>query len=69
MKARRQVASAVYDPATLKVIGKAFDDAWEQIAPQVSARAYAIEAARLRLAEIVLGLTKDCPTSAPVRQI
>ena len=59
MKARRLVAAAVYDPATLRAIGKAFDDAWEQISPQVSARAHAIEAARLKLAEIVLSLTKD----------
>jgi hypothetical protein len=59
MKARRLVAAAVYDPATLRAIGKAFDDAWEQISPQVSARADAIEAARLKLAEIVLSLTKD----------
>ena len=59
MKARKLVAAAVYDPATLGAIGKAFDDAWEQISPQVSARADAIEAARLKLAEIVLSLTKD----------
>ena len=59
MKAQRLVAAAVYDPATLRAIGKAFDDAWEQISPQISARADAIEAARLKLAEIVLSLTKD----------
>ena len=59
MKARRLVAAAVYDPTTLRAIGKAFDDAWEQISPQVSARSDAIEAARLKLAEIVLSLTKD----------
>ena len=61
MKARRLLASGVYDPAALRAIGKAFDDAWEQISPQVSARAAAVEAARLKLAEIVLSLTKDGP--------
>ena len=59
MKARRLIAKAVYGPAELTTIGKAFDDAWEQISPQVSGRAEAVEAARLKLAEIVLGLTND----------
>lgn len=56
MKARALIGSAAYDPQTLKALYKAFDDAWEQIAPNVSSRASAIEAARLKLAEIVLGL-------------
>jgi hypothetical protein len=43
----------------LKALRKAFDDAWERIAPSVSARAAAIEVARLKLAEIVLGLAKN----------
>jgi hypothetical protein len=30
----------------MKAIGQAFDDVWAQIAPQVSGRAGAIEAAR-----------------------
>ena len=59
MKARRFIAKAVYGPAELTMIGKAFDDAWEQISPQVSGRAEAIEATRLKLAELVLSLTKD----------
>ena len=59
VKARQLIANAVYDPAVLKAIGKAFDEAWEQISPQISNRPEAIEAARLKLAEIVLALTKN----------
>lgn len=59
MKARKLLADAVYDPAELATIGKAFDDAWDQVAPQVSKRAEAIEAARLKLAEIVIGLSRN----------
>lgn len=40
-------------------IGKAFDDAWDQIAPSVSGRPSAIEAARLKLANVVLSLAKN----------
>jgi hypothetical protein len=59
MKARRLIESASYDPDQLKAIGKAFDDAWEQIAPDVSSRTEATEAARLKLAEVVLGLARN----------
>jgi hypothetical protein len=59
MKARALMASAVFDPPTLQAIQKAFDDAWEVVSPQVSNRAEAIEAARLRLADIVLRLARS----------
>lgn len=59
MKARRLIESASYDPEQLKALRKAFDDAWAQISPGVSTRPAAIEAARLKLAEIVLGLAKN----------
>ena len=32
MKARQLIQGATYGPETLKVIGKAFDDAWSEIA-------------------------------------
>jgi hypothetical protein len=38
MKARQLLAKAIYDPDELKIIGKAFDNAWEQVAPEVSSR-------------------------------
>jgi len=59
MKARRLIESSCFDPTQLKAIGKAFDDAWEQVAPTVSVRAGATEAARLKLAQIVLSLAKN----------
>jgi hypothetical protein len=61
MKARQLIGGAAYPPDALKVIFTAFDDAWTEVAPTVSGRATAIEAARLSLAEIVLGLAKAGP--------
>jgi hypothetical protein len=58
MKARRLFESASYGPEQLKALGKAFDDAWERVSSRVSARAEAVEAARLTLADIMLGLAK-----------
>jgi hypothetical protein len=59
MKARQLIANAIYDPDELNTIRMAFDAAWEQIAPEVDAKPEAIEAARLKLAEIVLSLTRN----------
>jgi hypothetical protein len=59
MKARKLIESASYDPDTLKVLFQAFDDAWTQVAPTMSNRpGDAIEAARMRLASIILGLAR-----------
>jgi hypothetical protein len=59
MKARQLIEGAVFDPQQLKAISKAFDDAWEQIAPQVSQRPEAVEAARMKLASLMLTLVKN----------
>jgi hypothetical protein len=59
MKARRLLESASYGPEQLKALREAFDDAWQRIAPGISSRAEAVEAARLALAEVVLGLAKN----------
>jgi hypothetical protein len=59
MKARQLIANASYDPDQLKALGKAFDDAWGRVSPNVSARPPALEASRLKLAEIVLSLAKQ----------
>lgn len=58
MKAGRLIAGAAFDPAQLDAVKKAFDDARDQIAPNVSSRAEAVEAGRLRLASIVLSVAK-----------
>jgi hypothetical protein len=58
MKPRQLIRGAAFPPDELNVIYKAFDDAWAEVTPDVSARASAIEAARLSLATIVLSLAK-----------
>lgn len=64
MKARQMIEGASFDPHQLKTIGKAFDDAWERIAPSVGGRPDAIEAARLKLANVVLSLAKNGASDA-----
>jgi hypothetical protein len=59
MKARELIAGAAFGPDVLKVITKAFDEAWAELAPQTSIRPQAIDAARLRLANIVLSLATE----------
>jgi hypothetical protein len=59
MKARRLIEGASYDPDTLKILFQAFDDAWIQIAPTISTHPTAVEAARLKLADIILGLAQE----------
>jgi len=58
MKARQLISGGAYGPDQLKVLYKGFDKAWDAVAPGVSARAGAVEAARMKLANIVLGLAK-----------
>jgi hypothetical protein len=58
MKARQRIGGASYDPDQIKALGQAFDAAWAQIGPGVSSRPQAIEATRLKLADILLGLAK-----------
>jgi hypothetical protein len=59
VKARLLIGNRAYGPDTLKVLFKAFDDAWDAVAPDVSSRAEAIEAARLKLANIILSLASE----------
>jgi hypothetical protein len=59
MKARKLIEGSSYDPYTLRILFRAFDDAWAQVAPTVSSRpAHTIEAARMKLANIILGLAR-----------
>jgi hypothetical protein len=59
VKPRQFFSGTSYDPDRLKALYKAFDDAWARVAPDVSARPKAIEAARLKLAEIIFGLARN----------
>jgi hypothetical protein len=59
MRARKLIDSASFGPDALKVIGKAFDDAWLEIAGNFGTDPLEIEAARLRLAEAVLTVAHE----------
>jgi hypothetical protein len=58
MKARQLIRNGSYGPDQLKVLFKAFDDAWDSIAANFGSP-LAIEAARIRLANIILSLPHD----------
>jgi hypothetical protein len=47
---------ASFGPDALKVIYKAYDDAWNEIAPKVSTEPSAVDRAKMSLATIMLGL-------------
>jgi hypothetical protein len=59
MKARRLIQGASFGPETLKVIGQTFDEAWDSIAANFGDNPVAIEAARLKLANAVLGAARE----------
>ena len=63
MKAREIIEGAIYDPADFQTIGKAFDDAWAQLEPDVGTSRQAIEAARIKLANVVLSVATNGITS------
>jgi hypothetical protein len=64
VKARQLIAGAAFGPEVLTVIGKAFDEAWAEVAPSVGDNPLAIWAARLRLATSILGLTTESTNDA-----
>ena len=57
MKARQLINDAVSGPAR-RVIAKAFDDAWFEIADRFDRDGPAREAARLRLAHVILAIAR-----------
>lgn len=59
MKARQLIASAAYGPDVLGAMFQAFDNAWEQVRPNVGTGALAIDRARVDLANIILVLARD----------
>jgi hypothetical protein len=59
MQARKLIAGAPLGPDALKVLFQAFDEAWAVLAPRYGNDASAIEAARTRLANILLSLARD----------
>ena len=57
-EARKLIAGAAYGPAELKVITDSFEAAWQDIANDYTSP-LAIQAARLKLANVVLSLAAD----------
>jgi len=54
MKARELIGGMALGPEALKVIGQAFDQAWQEIAGNFGSDPQEIEAARLKLADAFL---------------
>jgi hypothetical protein len=59
MKARELIRNASYGPDRLNVLFTAFDRAWEAIAGDVGTDPLSVEAARLKLANIILSLAGE----------
>jgi hypothetical protein len=66
MKARRLIDGASFGPATLKVLGLAFDEAWTEIAGNFGDHPTLVENARLRLAEALLSVATEDSTDVAV---
>jgi hypothetical protein len=59
MIARSMITGAAFGPDAMKVVGQAFDEAWDQIAGSFGGDPTSIERARIRLAEALLSLATD----------
>jgi len=68
MKARILIESAALGPDDLKIAFQAFDGAWEKIANRYKGDS-ATEAARVRLATVVLSLMPDTKDPAELTAI
>jgi hypothetical protein len=56
MKARELISNASYGPETLKIVFQSFDQAWASIAANFGDNPLAIQAARVKLANIILSM-------------
>ena len=68
MKARILIEGASLGPDDLKTACQAFDDAWAKIAGHYK-RPDAIEAARMRLASLILSLVADTKDASEMQAI
>jgi hypothetical protein len=59
MKAQALISGATYGPDALKVICKAFDDAWAHIQHHFDGDVHQAEEVRLRLAHAILAVATD----------
>jgi hypothetical protein len=58
-KAQQLIDGASFGPDALKAIGKAFDEAWAEIASNFGADPQDVEKARLRLAKALLSVAHE----------
>jgi hypothetical protein len=59
MQSRQLLDSASYTPDVLKIVYEAFDDAWIAIAGNFGNDPATVEAARIRLAKIIMTFPPD----------
>jgi hypothetical protein len=59
MRARQVIDGASFGPNALKALGRAFDEAWQEIAGNFGAEQEVIESARLRLANAILSIADE----------
>jgi hypothetical protein len=59
MGARQLIEGASFEPDALKLIGQAFDAAWQEIADNFGSDQEVVESARLRLANAVLSIADE----------
>lgn len=59
MTTRQLIGSSSFGPEALKGITQAFDGAWNSIAADVGNNPLAIQAARLKLANIILAIAQN----------
>jgi hypothetical protein len=57
--ARQLISRAGFPPHDLAVILEGFEDAWAEIGPEVGSDPIVIEAVRLRLADLVIGIARS----------
>jgi hypothetical protein len=64
MKARQIIEDTAYGPEKMKVLFQAFDEAWTSIADNFGDDPSSVEAARTKLANVILGLAHADATDA-----
>jgi hypothetical protein len=66
MGAHKLIEGAAFGPEALKVIGQAFDEAWQEIAGNFGSDPHELETARMKLATAVLSVAHEDSRDAEV---
>ena len=64
MKARQLLSGTSYGPDTMKIIFRSFDEAWDSIEASFGHNPLAIQAARVKLANIILSIPHHARSDA-----